>query len=79
MWSGWNGQSRWVREVDEFDWRDFFVDGGVWVVPTDGGEGTDVHVSSGRGWLMSEKDVDGESAESDKENTKKNQNGGRWV
>ena len=68
MWSGRNGQSRLVREVDESDWRVFFVDGGIWVVPTDGGEGTDVHVSWGRSWLMSKENVDGESAESDEEN-----------
>ena len=48
MWSGWNSQSRWIREVVEFDWRVFFVDSGVWVVPSDGGKGQRPHVIEGR-------------------------------
>ena len=79
MWSGWNSQSRWVREVDEFYWRVFFVNSSVWIIPSDGGEGTDVHVSSRSGWLVSKEDMDGEGAESDEENAKKNQNRCRWV
>ena len=79
MWSGWNGQSCWVRKVDEFDWRVFFVNGGVWVIPSDGGEGTYIHMSWRRGWLMSKENMDSESAESDEEDAKKNQNRCRWV
>ena len=30
MRSGWNGQPRWVREVDELNWRVFFFDSNVY-------------------------------------------------
>ena len=74
MRSGWNGQSCRVREVDEFDWRVFFINSSVWIIPSDGGEGTDVQVLRGRGWLVSKENMNGKSAESDEENAKKNQN-----
>ena len=79
MWSGWNGQSRWIREIDKFNWRVFFVDGGVWVVPTDGREGTDVDVSSGGGRLMSEENVSSKSAKGNKKDTEENKNGFGWI
>ena len=61
VWGRWNGQSRWIRKIVEFDGRIFFVDGRVWIVPANGGEGADVDVSSRRGWLVSEKAMNGES------------------
>ena len=73
MWGRWNGQSRWIREIVEFNGRVFFVDGRVWVVPTNGGKGTDVDMSSRGGWLVSEKDVNGESEKDREENGEENQ------
>ena len=61
MWSGWNGQLCWIREVVEFDWRVFFIDGSIWIVPSDGRKGTNIDMLSRRGWLVSEKAVDSES------------------
>ena len=61
MWGRWNGQSRWIGKIVEFDGRVFFVDGRVWIVPANGGEGADVDMSLGRGWLVSEKAMNGES------------------
>ena len=79
MWNGRNGQSCRVWEVDEFDWGVFFVDGSVWVVPSNGGKGTDVYMSWGRGWLVSKENMNGKSAESEEEDAEKNQNRCRWV
>ena len=79
MWSGWNSQARWIREVVEFDWGVFFVNGGVWIVPANGGKGTDVDMLLRGGWLMSKKNMNGENAKSDKENSEENQYRCRWV
>ena len=79
MWNGWNGQSCQVWEVDKFDWGVFFVDGSVWVVPSNGGKGTDVYMSWRGGWLVSKENMNGESAESEEEDAEKNQNRCRWV
>ena len=75
----WVERSNTLGQVVEFDWGVFFVDGGVWIVPANGGKGTDVDVSSGRGWLVSKEDMNGENTESDKENSEENQYGCRWV
>ena len=79
MWSGWNGQACWIREIIEFDWGVFFVDGSVWVVPANGGKRADINVSSRRGWLVSKENVNSKSTESDKEDTEENQNGCGWI
>ena len=79
MWSGWNSQSHWIGEVVEFDWRVFFVDGSIWIIPSDGGEGTDVHMSRRRGWLVPKENMNSESTDSNEENTKKDQNRSGWV
>ena len=79
MWSGWNGQSRWIRKIVEFDGRIFFVDGRVWIVPANGGKGANVDMSSRRGWLMSEKAVNGESKKDREEDSEENQHRGRGV
>ena len=63
MWGRWNGQSRWIGKIVEFDGRVFFVDGRVWIIPANGGKRTDVDMSSRGGRLVSEEDVDGESEE----------------
>ena len=73
MWSGWNGQLCWIREVVEFDWRVFFVDGSVWIVPSDGGKGANVDVSLRGGWLVSEKAMNGKSKKDREENGEEDQ------
>ena len=73
MWGRWNGQSRWIGKIVEFDGRVFFVDGRVWIVPANGGKGADVDMSSRGGWLVSEKDVNGKSEKDREENGEENQ------
>ena len=61
MWGRWNGQSRWIRKIVEFDGRIFFIDGHIWIVPANSGKGADVDMLSRRGRLVSEKAMNGES------------------
>ena len=78
VWGGWNGQSHSIGEVVELDWGVYFVDGSIWVVPTDHREVTKISLPQGGVWGVMKKQVTGEGEKNQKGNIQKDQNwGGR--
>ena len=63
MWGRWNSQSHLIGKVIEFNWRVFFVDGGIWVVPPDGRQMTEISLWWGGIWIVSKKGMGSEGEE----------------